>query len=156
MGLYYGKVWEAMKFPFLSPHIFSAKSTASAFEIYNQTSILSPKFELDGTKLASQGLQFFTATHAAALLTTNLGTAATFVHIFLWNREVVADVLTFDYKKVAGYLRSPSLLWKQQPAPVRTEEELVELDPHYRSMLAYKEVPPWWYASILLGSTALA
>lgn len=37
MGIYYGNLWDAMKFPFLSQELFSSNSSSTAYEVYNQS-----------------------------------------------------------------------------------------------------------------------
>ncbi|KKY29428.1 putative oligopeptide transporter [Diaporthe ampelina] len=148
LGMYYGNVWDALKFPFLSQQLFSANSSSTLFEIYNQSAILDSNFELDRNALEVQGLPFFSATNGAYLLTTNLGITATITHIILWNRDAVSSAFAFDFKSIFTYLKHPRLLWERKPATVSE----AELDPHYRMMLAYKEVPAWWYVLILVTS----
>ncbi len=157
VGLYYGNVWNALDFPFLSQQLFSSQSNATSFDVYNQSLILDEKLELDPAALEIQGLPFFAATNASYLLTTNLGITATVVHIFLWNRDAVRDAFSFRLPKLATlrrYATSPSLLWKKQSSARLEDDE--KLDPHYRQMLAYKEVPSWWYMLILLASVFIA
>jgi OPT family oligopeptide transporter len=154
LGLYYYNVWDALNFPFLSQQLFSSNSTAEQFDIYNQSSILDAKFELDTGALETQGLPFFAATNASYLLTTNLGITATVVHVFLWHRDAINSAFSFrrpDFSKFGMYMRYPGHLFKKQASNF-TEKELEELDPHYRRMLLYKEVPSWWYILILVIS----
>ena len=89
--MYYGNVWSALKFPFLSQQLFSTNSSSTLFEIYNQSAILDKNFGLDRNALETQGLPFFSATNGAYLLTTNLGITATITHIILWNRDAVRN-----------------------------------------------------------------
>jgi OPT family oligopeptide transporter len=158
VGLYYGNVWNALNFPFLSQQLFSANSTSEAFDVYNQSAILDSKFELDTAALDAQGLPFFAATNASYLLTTNLGITATVVHIFLWNRDAINDAFNFklpNFSKMRQYFTKPGLFFRKRAATM-TEKELEELDPHYRQMLVYKEVPSWWYVLVLAISTIVA
>lgn len=150
--VYYGNVWEATKFPFLSQQLFSANSSATSFDVYNQSAILDHNFELDRTALAREGIPFFTATNAVYLLTTNLGVTAAVTHIILFNRDTLRNA--FDFGSMARYLKNPGLLFSKKDASSDTTP--TETDPHYRMMLAYKEVPDWWYLIILVLSTATA
>ncbi|KAJ9137170.1 OPT superfamily oligopeptide transporter [Pleurostoma richardsiae] len=157
-GLYYGNVWDALKYPFLSQQLFSSNSTAESFQVYNQSAILNADMELDVAALQAQGLPWFSATNASYLLTTNLGVTATVVHILLWNREAVRDAFSIgrpDFGKMRRYMARPAMLWKREPEPL-TEEKLKGLDPHYRQMLVYQEVPSWWYMLVLVVSTFVA
>lgn len=139
IGIYYGGVWDAMKFPFLSQQLFSSESNSTLFDVYNQSAILSPTFELDPTALATQGLPFFATTNAAYLLTTNLGVTAAITHIALFNRDALRNA--FDLGSLRRYLKNPRLIFSRRSEP--TAADLEALDPHYRMMLAYKEVPNW-------------
>lgn len=147
IALYYGNVWEAMKFPFLSQQLFSANSSSTAFDIYNQSAILDSNFELDTNALNAQGLPFFATTNASYLLTTNLGVTAAITHIALYNQDTLRNA--FDFGALLRYAKNPRLLFSKEPTSSHTET-----DPHYRMMLAYKEVPDWWYLLILVASAA--
>lgn len=170
MAIYYGNVWDAMRFPFLSQQLFSSNSSAQAFDIYNQSvrdpgppksnlmstgelrisqAILDAQSELDRSKLEQIGLPFFATTNAAYLLTTNLGVTAAITHIALFNRDTLRHA--FDFSSLVRFFKSPRSLFEKGSGP-----EHEETDPHYRLMLAYKEVPSWWYLLILVGSTAAA
>ena len=158
VGLYYGNVWNAMSFPFLSQSLFSQISNETAYDVYNQSRILDTKFELDATTLETEGLPSFAATYASYLLTTNLGITATIAHVLLWHFDAIRDAFTVrkpEFGKLALYLRNPRLLFAAQAKPM-SAEKLATLDPHYRQMLVYKEVPSWWYLSILVLSTFVA
>ncbi len=157
IGLYYGNVWSALNFPFLSQQLFSPESNTTSFQVYNQSLILDENFELDPAALAVQGLPFFSATNASYLLTTNLGITATLVHVYLWNRDAVRDAFSMKlprWETVRRYAARPSLLWKIRASTETHDHE--KLDPHYRQMLAYKEVPSWWYITILITSVFVA
>ena len=139
VSLYYGNVWRAQDFPFLSQQLFSQGSNSSRYIAYNQSAILDERNELDPALLEAAGLPFFTATNASYLLTTNLSVAATVVHVLLFNFKAVKDV--FNPPKWART--------KTESNYVALTEEITDLDPHYRPMLLYQEVPSWWY--ILIG-----
>jgi len=158
VGLYYGNVWDALKFPFLSQSLFSSASNDTAFAIYNQSAILSPSFELDAKALAREGLPFFAATNASYLLTTNLGISATIVHIYLWHKSALRDAVSFKMPRwvdLKSCLVNPRRLFVGQPRRL-DDKELDALDPHYRQMLIYKEVPSWWYVGVLVVSVFVA
>jgi OPT family oligopeptide transporter len=153
IGLYYGNVWNALDFPFLSQELFSSNSSSAQFQVYNQSAILDENFEVDTSTLDALGLPFFSATNASYLLTTNLGITATVMHICLWNRDAVRNAFRFkpDWAKMRQCMTNPKLMWQSTPVQI-SEEEAAILDPHYRRMLAYKEVPSWWYIGILILS----
>jgi hypothetical protein len=156
LALYYGNVWNALSAPFLSQQLFSQQSNSSLYDIYNQTRILDDKFELDSSRLEQEGLPFFAATYASYLLTTNLGVTSTIVHVGLWHWDAIRNAFNLkprkpNFNKLRLYMKQPKLLFKTDPTP-RTQEELESMDPHYRAMLVYKEVPGWWYVSLLFVS----
>jgi OPT family oligopeptide transporter len=154
VGLYYGNIHRAQSFPFLSQLLFTDQSNSTAFDLYNQSLILNENSEFDPAKLADVGLPWFTTTYASSLLTTNLATTATITYMFLYHVEDLAII----YKAMSvGFFRSllkPSTWhWKfwdgKQQKPDKDDPTL---DPHYRLMLEYDEVPGWWYAAVMIGS----
>jgi OPT family oligopeptide transporter len=144
IGLYYGNVWRAQDFPFLSQLLFSQSSNSTMFVVYNQTAILDANKELDPILLDAIGLPFFTATTASYILTTNLSIGATLLHVLLFNFNAIKDI--FQLPKWANI--------KGRGQYVPLSEETRELDPHYQKMLVYAEVPSWWY--ILVGLLSVA
>lgn len=159
IGLYYGNVWQAMTFPFLSQSLFSPSSNSTSFAVYNQSAILDINNELNVGALEAAGIPFFATTNAAYLLTTNLGITATVMHIMLWNREAVRQAFAgINFAKLKNY--RPNLrFWPKLPAHrgmKKLEEDRDDLDPHYRRMLAYNEVPVVWYIGILAVSIIVA
>lgn len=152
-AVYYGNFWKALDFPFLAQQLFSQESNSSHFVIYNQSAILNANLELDEAALNVQGLPYFAATNALGLLTTNLGVSSTIVHMFLWNYEIIsAAFVGFSLWNLASKLK----FWKRTKGQEPTEEEKEAMDPHRRLMLAYEEVPNWWYFMTLLLSFAIA
>ncbi|SZF01377.1 unnamed protein product [Blumeria hordei] len=158
IGLYYGNVWNAMSFPFLAQQLFSRESNSSHFEIYNQTAILDTDLKLNITAIDDSGVPFFSASLASHLLTTNLGMGATVLHVFLWHRKdlrIIFDGL--KHWKLSNLI--PSQLFKNRISdqPEQScEIDSSKLDPHYRQMLAYAEVPATWYLCVLILSISLA
>ena len=146
-AVYYNNIWESKSFPFvghtqfrqvfadttrlqLSQELFYENGT-----LYDQLLILNDKLEVDPTLLAEQGLPFYAGTWITYLLTSNIGMAATFTHLLLWNRN--------DLRAAWSWMNKDSIkqMWKEfdwrfwkadgnrQPPPDD------ELDPHYREML---------------------
>ena len=126
--------------------------------VYNQTLILNDKFEVDPVLLQEQGLPFYAGTWVINLLSTNLGMAATFTHLLLWN---------FDDMKAAWSWASPSELrkayrsfnwrfWQDDGMRYVDEDDLKQLDPHYREMLKYPDAPNSWYFVTLVLSVICA
>lgn len=148
IALYYGGVWRSFDFPFLSQQLFSPNSTSEAFKVYNQSRILSANHELDPAALQREGLPFFATTYAASLLTSNLGVTAAITHIALYNRDTLKKAFGFDYRWWFNLLKNPVQNFRNKGTASVDDET----DPHYRAMLAYKEVPNWWYMIILVAS----
>lgn len=151
LTLYYGNVWRALDFPFLSQQLFSQSSNSTMFAVYNQSSILDVNNELDETLLDIAGIPFFAATNASYLLTTNLGISATIVHMLLFNYEAIRDGFSMPkWSTIREGLSNPRS-WMRSQSPEQTRD-MKDLDPHYRQMLAYEEVPAYWYGLVGLFS----
>ena len=86
------------------------------------------------------------------LLVTNLGMAATFTHLLLWNRDDLAAAwswmtpetlkqmwTTFDWK----FWRHDGM--EERARLYQESETNKDIDPHYREMLKYKDAPNSWY-----------
>ncbi|RKF62996.1 Oligopeptide transporter 6 [Erysiphe neolycopersici] len=154
-GLYYGNVWNAKSFPFLGQQLYSRSSNSTHYRVYNQSEILNYEHELNATALAVKGTPYFAATHASYLLTTNLSIGAMILHVLLWNRDDLRQ--TFSGFHLPGFKTFKlNQLFKGKKSEPRTEAELAELDPHYRQMLVYAEVPSIWYVGIFIGSFSIA
>lgn len=149
LGVYYGNIWQAQKFPFLSQLLFSQSSTSSEYVTYNQTKILDDKNVLLPSALKEDGVPFFAGTYAIFLFTTNLAVTATITHLLLWNWEDMKRGYSFLSPSSLRRLFSPrSWTIKSNRCPDASNEK----DPHYRLMLAYPECPSWWYILILVLS----
>jgi hypothetical protein len=109
--------------------------------VYNQSLILNANYEVGPTLLAEQGLPYYASTWVVYLLSTNLGLAATFTHLLLWNRDDLRGAWEWMrpsriYKKWQDF-RLRNVNWKfwqnngMREQPQNTEE----LDPHYVQML---------------------
>ncbi|KAG1891165.1 OPT oligopeptide transporter protein-domain-containing protein [Suillus subluteus] len=148
VAVFYNNIWESQNFPFLAQLLFYENGT-----VYDQTLIMNSNYEVDPTLVAEQGLPFYAGTWIINLLSTNLGLAATFTHLLLWNTDDLRaawiwmnmDTLrswraNFDWK-----------FWKhngKREVPANTED----LDPHYREMLKYPDAPNSWYLLTLVLS----
>ncbi|EIW82938.1 OPT oligopeptide transporter [Coniophora puteana RWD-64-598 SS2] len=152
-GVFYMNIWKAQNFPFLSQLLFYENGTQ-----YNQTLILNSNYEVDPTLLAEQGLPWYSTTWVVNLLTTNLGLAATFTHLLLWN---------FDDLRSAWSWATPSAIkhwwahvnwkfWQNDGKREFTTEEIANLDPHYREMLKYPDAPNSWYFVTLICSVVIS
>ena len=87
MSIYYGNIWRAFSFPFLSQALFSENSSETKYSVYNQTALLGSDHVVNQTALESLGAPYVSASNAVNLLTSNLCIGATFTHLLLWNRE---------------------------------------------------------------------
>ncbi|CAG7988873.1 unnamed protein product [Penicillium salamii] len=115
LSLWYGNVWGAKTFPFMSASLFSANGTS-----FSTTSILTSDNVVDGAKLERVGLPYLTSSTVWGFFSQNLAIGALITHVLIF------------------YGKDIILTWKQ--ARARTQP-----DPHYQGMLKYKEVPGWWY-----------
>lgn len=152
-AVYYNNTWESKSFPFLSQELFYENGT-----VYDQLLILNDKLEVDPTLLAEQGLPFYAGTWVTYLLTSNIGMAATFTHLLLWNRN--------DLRAAWSWINKESIMqmwtefdwrfWKADGNRQAAPDD--DLDPHYREMLKYPDAPNSWYGAVLVCAviTALA
>ncbi|EMD32181.1 hypothetical protein CERSUDRAFT_126869 [Gelatoporia subvermispora B] len=129
-AVYYGNIWNAKQFPFMSQAIFASNGSQ-----YNQTALLT-NGRFDPEKYAELGPAWFSATNALYLITSNLSLGAVFTHVLLWHWN--------DLKPFVIALN-----------PWNKEEYLVH-DPHYEKMKAYKQIPRWWYFVVLGVAYAIA
>lgn len=151
LGVYYGNVWRAKDFPFLSQLLFSENSTSSNYVIYNQTTILNDENALQPEALKQQGIPYFAGTYATFLLTNNLAITSTISHLLLWNWDDMKTGYSFLYISNLRKVFQP-WLWATNPGtsqPNLNPKDNEETDPHYLLMRRYPECPSWWYIAIL-------
>jgi OPT family oligopeptide transporter len=129
-AVYYGNVWHAKDFPFMSQAIFN--STGGE---YNQTLILTNN-RFDPDKYAAVGPAWFSATNALGLITNNLAMGATTVHVFL-----------FYWAELQPFFRAMNP-WNKTST--------ITHDEHYEKMKIYKPIPRWWFVATLLVAFAMA
>lgn len=129
-AMYYGNVWRAKDFPFMSQAIFSENGSQ-----YNQTALLTDG-KFDPVKYAELGPAFFSASNALYLIVANLSLGAIVTHIGLyhWN-DLKPFVLSLN-----PWNRTPHLIH----------------DVHYEKMKVYKQIPRWWYTVILVIAYGIA
>jgi OPT family oligopeptide transporter len=158
MGVYYGNVWNAKQFPFLSQLLFTEKSNSTHYVQYNQTAILNSRMEVDRTLIGKQGLPYFASTFASYILSTNLAITATFTHMLLWNFDDISSAWAFASVANLKHAINPKAwnwrFWKTADASTNSSDNN-ETDPHYRLMLAYKDSPNYWYGLVLVISVLL-
>ena len=89
------------------------------------------------------------ATFASYVLTQNMAITATITHLLLYNRDDLKSAWYFtSWDSVQSSIR-PST-WKFWKKTECTEEELENMDLHYKLMLHYEEYPDWWYGVVWL------
>ncbi|KZV86717.1 OPT superfamily oligopeptide transporter [Exidia glandulosa HHB12029] len=143
-GVFYGNIWKSRGLPFLAQDLFYENGT-----VYDQTRIL-VDFVVDKDLLAKEGLPFYAGTWVVNLLSSNLGLAATFTHLLLWNYNDLK--LAWSWATPSGiramWSRFNWRFWQasgDRTEEIRRAEQDENLDPHYRQMLKYKDAPDSWY-----------
>ncbi|KAJ7124721.1 OPT oligopeptide transporter protein-domain-containing protein [Mycena filopes] len=154
VAVYYNNIWNAKDFPFLSQELFYPNGS-----VYDQLLILNDNFEVDPTLLAEQGLPFYASTWVVQLLTTNLGMAATFTHLLLWNRSDLRGAWSWMTPSAMKQTWA-NFNWRfwqddgmRETPDVKGREDI---DPHYREMLKYPDAPNSWYFATLFVSIVVA
>lgn len=128
LSFYYGNVWKAKNFPFMSQALFYENGTQ-----YDQTLILTNN-EFDPVKYAEQGPAYFSASNAWFLLVSNLAIGACLVHVYLWHWDRIVGAFKFT-----GFRGSNNID-----------------DPHHNVMKKYKTVPQWWFILLFVAAFATA
>ncbi|KAF2674475.1 OPT superfamily oligopeptide transporter [Microthyrium microscopicum] len=158
MGLFYSNAWNARKFPFLSPLMFSDKSTPTKYVVYNQTAILDKNYRVQEHLLNVQGLPNLTSSHAFAMSIRNIGITASVAHMMLWHWEDIKSAFAFLSASSFATLLKPKQwnlkFWQHKPTKL-TREEADAICPHYGLMQAYDEVPGWWFGLIWVFSVVV-
>jgi hypothetical protein len=149
LGVFYGNIWKARDFPFLSQLLFSPQSNSSTYVTYNQSAILGPNGQLDEAKLAAEGIPYMAATFASYVLTQNLAITATITHLCLYNWHDLKSAWFFLSPQSIKSMSKPSN-WKFWKTEEPTEEEVEGMDPHYKLMRKYTDTPNWWYGLLFL------
>ncbi|MCJ1378457.1 hypothetical protein MMC17_001556 [Xylographa soralifera] len=157
MAVYYSNVWNSQNFPFLSQLLFDNTSNASTYSPYNLSLILTPENEIDQAGLTENGIPWMTGTYVSYLITTNMGITATFIHMFLWNYNDIKVGWSFLSIANLKKILEPStwMFWKGGQSKEQRKLEILadeSMDPHYKLMVNYDEVPQWWYLGVLILS----
>ncbi|EFY85027.1 hypothetical protein J3459_013049 [Metarhizium acridum] len=164
MGIYYGNVWESIKFPLLSQLLYHGSSNATNFVQYNLTAILNSDNTINSTLVAEQGLPYLSGSYVLRLITTNVGITAAIVHLLLWNYNDLKDGWAFlrpsSLRKL--FQASTYFSWRRygsgdEAARRQRVIDDKDIDPHYKLMMqnGYVEVPNWWYGLVLVLSFAI-
>lgn len=156
-AIYYGNVWNAQNFPFLSQVLFNEGSNSSNFIQWNQTAVIGSNNVVDPQALAAEGLPYFAGTYVVNILVSNMAITAAIVHIYLYHWDDIKSTVTaFSPQNILRKLdpRRWNLDFFRNGAAPEPKED--HYDPHYALMLKYKAVPDWWYACVLLLSVVVA
>ncbi|KAI0058136.1 OPT oligopeptide transporter [Artomyces pyxidatus] len=150
--VYYKNIWGSRNFPFLSQELFYENGT-----VYDQTLILNDNLEVDPVRLQQQGLPFYAGTWLTFLLTSNMAMAATFTHLMLWNRSDLSAAWSWATPKEMKKMWA-NFNWKfwQDEGIREVPGSDEDIDPHYREMLKYPDVPNSWYMVVLVLSFVTA
>jgi OPT family oligopeptide transporter len=149
MGVYYGNLWDAKDFPFMSTTLFSQKSTTAQFLQYNQTRILDHNYRVDPNLVKQEGLPRIAATHAFGMTLQNISIMAAITHMCLWHWSDISIALELlkPLKNIWRLSHWNLKFWKHEPSTM-TREEADEICPHYGVMQSYKDVPNSWFGII--------
>ncbi len=104
------------------------------------------------------GLPFYASTWVVQLLATNLGMAATFTHLLLWNFDDVRSAWTWATPTALkeSWRTFNWKFWENDGMREVSEEDQKDLDPHYREMLKYADAPNSWYLVTFVISIIIA
>ncbi|KAJ4478642.1 OPT oligopeptide transporter protein-domain-containing protein [Lentinula edodes] len=129
-AVYYGNIWQGLKFPFMSQAIFDSDGNQ-----YNQTAILTNN-KFDPVKYAEIGPAWFSSTNALYFITANLAMGATITHValFYWDELLPFFLALNPWNKTAHIIH----------------------DEHYLVMKRYQKVPRYWYLCLLAIAYGMA
>ncbi|KAJ5891674.1 uncharacterized protein N7473_007902 [Penicillium subrubescens] len=136
MVLYYGNVWRAMDFPFMSQLLYDQSSNSTSYVQYDEAAIMNADFTVNSPLVDQTGAPYLTATYVNYLITSNAGLTATIVHMLLWNYAEVSLGWSWITLKGLKKLLDPSLYMFWRHTGVRTEEDKERIrqnptiDPH--------------------------
>ncbi|KAI6120172.1 OPT oligopeptide transporter [Pisolithus croceorrhizus] len=155
-AVFYGDVWKARNFPFLSQVLFYENGT-----LYDQSLIMDANYQVDPQLVAEQGLPYYASTWVVYLIATNLALAATIMHLLIWNHGDLRAAWT--WLSPASFWRTWNEFdWRFWKYDGRHREVKVtdDLDPHYVQMLkqchSYPDTPSSWYGLIAVLSLVVA
>lgn len=156
MGLYYSNTWNARRLPFLSQLMYSDKSTSAKYVKYNQTQILDSNYRIDNALLEKHHLPVLTASHAFGMTMVNIGISAAIIHMILWHWPDIKSAFPVKalFRRIINVKSWTFKFWKTK-ATNPTDEEADAIDPHYRLMMAYSDVPSWWFGLLWVMSALI-
>lgn len=159
MGVYYGNIWRAQDFPFLSTDLFNGSSNATNWIEYETTLILNADLTINKTLVDLYGSPWLTASNVASYVTFNAGFTANLVHMFLWNYADIRSGWSFLARDRLRSLLLPTtwMFWKRSGKRSQEEKDALisdpDIDPHYKLIVAnYDECPSSWYFAVFVTS----
>ena len=158
---YFGNLWNAKQFPFLSQTIFPGNTTDATMGYiqWNQNFVIGADNRINKTALDIIGLPNFATSNALYMVTTNMSTAGGIVYLFLWypaEMKVAFGFLDPRKWRWRGFLEIPQKLKRAFLKGEVPDENKSHYDPHYKLIMAYKACPDWWYALVLVFCTITA
>lgn len=152
IAVFYGNVWKARNFPFLSQVLFYENGT-----LYDQSLIMDANYQVDPQLVAEQGLPYYASTWVIYLIATNLALAATVTHLLIWNRNDLRAAWTWF--SPASFQHTWNKIhwrfWKYDGHRGEVDDN-DDLDPHYAQMLKYADAPNSWYGLAAVLSLIVA
>jgi hypothetical protein len=136
--------------------MYSDKSTSEKYVKYDQSKILDSNYRINHTLLEKQGLPVLAASHAFGMIMVNIGISAAIVHLILWHWHDIKSA--FDVKslfKKLSRVKAWNLKFWQVKAERLSDEEADAIDPHYRLMMAYEDVPSLWFGLLWVVSASV-
>lgn len=155
-GVYYGNVWKAKNFPFMSQDLFYDSSSEGNYLVYNQTLILNAENALNEEALKVQGIPYMSSTYVVYLIATNLSVASTFTYMYLFHKDKISASFSWvqSLKPMIKQWKKYLKFWVPAEHDQRLDSngEVPEIcdDPHFKSYLKYEDVPHWWYFITLI------
>ncbi|KAJ9117463.1 hypothetical protein QFC22_004313 [Naganishia vaughanmartiniae] len=146
-AMYYGDVWRARSFPFMSQAIFDGSGAE-----YNQTALLTDNV-FDPVKYDEIGPAWFSATNALFLIVDNLSIGAALVHAGLFYGKDLYPLVksALNIKSIWQNGWRSFFLEEEEDASTITDEHLLQM---HKS--GYRNVPKYWFYIVLLGAFAMA
>lgn len=152
IAVFYGNVWKARNFPFLSQVLFYENAT-----LYDQSLIMGANYQVDPQLVAEQGLPYYASTWVIYLIATNLALAATVTHLLIWNHNDLRAAWT--WLSPASFQHTWNEIhwrfWKYDGHHGGVDDN-DDLDPHYAQMLKYPDAPNSWYGLTAVLSLIVA
>ncbi|KAF8120917.1 hypothetical protein EV363DRAFT_963011 [Boletus edulis] len=102
-----------------------------------------------------RGLPSYAGTFVVNLIATDLGMAATFTHLLLWNHDDLRGAWSYKQWKNSTWNNVKWKFWNDdgiREHPMGNED----IDPHDAQMLKYPDAPNSWYYATFMVSFVVA